>query len=152
MAHPSRLVPWIRLVVGAFGLALAGPVLALFVLGPDWRNLRADDFIAFAVLAPFAAFGVLFLAIGLTGRTPKWLPLYEPGMGRAARGGVLLGLGFVAAMGLTHALESWLHTRLGLGSRISWWLSLLPLTIAFGVYAHRAQSSAGDEPKSRPAA
>jgi len=152
MAHPFRLAPWIRLVVGVLGLALAGPALALFALGPDWRDLRADDFIAFAVLAPFAAFGVLFLVIGTTGRTPRWLPLYEPGMGRAARGGVLLGLGFVAATGLTHALESWLHTRIGLGSRLSWWLSLLPLTIAFGVYAHRAQKRAGDAPKSRPAA
>ena len=62
------------------------------------------------------------------------------------------GLGFLAATGLTHALESWLHTRIGLGSRISWWLSLLPLTIAFGVYARRTQRRSEDAPKSRPAA
>lgn len=152
MAHPSRLAPWVRLVVGVFGLALAGPVLALFVFGPDWRHLRADDSLALVVLAPFVACGVLFLAIGFTGRTPRWLPLSEPGMGRAARGGMLLGLGFVAATGLSHALESWLHTRIGLGSRISWWLSLLPLTIALVVYPYRAKRRTADAPRSRPAA
>ena len=142
MAHPFQLTPWIRLVVGIVGLALAGPVFALVALGPDWRHLRADDLIAFAVLAPFAAFGVLFLAIGLAGRTPRWLPLYEPGFPRVAGRGLILSAMLAAPLVVTDFLNSWLRSRLGLGPLVSWWLAVLPLVVAYKLYRFWAKKRA----------
>jgi hypothetical protein len=152
MAPPDRLPTLIRVVVAAVGLAVGGPALVVLALGVSWPRLAADDLYAVAVLLPFAVAGVFFLAISIAGRSPRWLPLYERGVPRAAGRGLFLGLALVAALGVSRALESWLPSRLGLGPRTSWWLSLVPLVVAYRVYASWTKKRLGDAPRSRPAA
>ena len=70
--------PWLRVVSGAIGLVLSGAAGALFVAFLTAGELHADDLLGLAVLVPFLGAGLLFLIVGLVGRTPSWLPVYAP--------------------------------------------------------------------------
>lgn len=111
--------PWLRVVSGFVGLVLAGAATLLTVAFLSAGPLHADDLAGVAVLALFLGLALLFLAVGLVGRTPSWLPVHERGLGRS----MLHVFSLVAALLIFDALRDWLRTHLGMSDGVSRFLS-----------------------------
>ena len=87
------LKPWFRVLIGVIGLAVAGLGALLVVAGLSDGRPDAGDLMVLTVFGLYAAAGLLLLVVGIAGRTPSWLAVHEPGLGR----NMLFGISFVAA-------------------------------------------------------
>jgi len=128
--------PWLRVVSGIVGLVLTGAAGVLFVAFLTGGELHADDLLGLAVLVPFLGAGLLFLVVGLVGRTPSWLPEYAPGMWREFLYALLWLIAVLALGEASRALDGWIRAHVGTSRGVSWFLSALPSAIGFAALLH----------------
>jgi len=149
----QQVRPWLRVVSGVIGLALTGAAGALFVAFLTTGELHADDLSGLALLVPFLGAGLLFLVVGLVGRSPSWLPAKAPGTWREFLYAMLWLIAVIALGEVARALDGWLRAHVGTSRGVSWFLSVLPSAIGFAVLLHYADRRKPRDAKStRPVA